>query len=193
MASPHRVQVPGGIYHITTRGNDRQMIFRDAVDYEFLLSVCGRVMPKLGWQVHAYCFMGNHFHFVVTTAEPNLAAGMQQVSSAYAVHFNRRHGRRGHLFERRYFSILIEGDRHALEVCRYTVLNPPRAGLGRADRWPWSSYHATAGHATPPHFLTVEWLLGQFASDPDRARERYREFIAEGASASSLRGLLTRR
>lgn len=190
MASPIRIQIPGGIYHITVRGNDRQTIFHDEIDYEFLLSTLNRVVPARRWLCHAYCFMGNHFHLLVTTPEPNLAEGMQQVNSAYAVHFNRRHGRRGHLFEARYFSVLIETEGHLFEVCRYVVLNPVRAGLPGAERWPWSSFRATAGLAAPPRFLHLDWLLDQFSANRERAQEQYREFVAEGAPARSLRGLL---
>jgi putative transposase len=105
--------------------------------------------------------------------------------------FNRRHGRIGHLFERRYSSVLIEREPHLLEACRYVVLNPVRAGLCEtADDWRWSSFRATAGLAGVPPFLVVDWLHGQFGRDAVAARDQYVAFVNQGSPAASLEGLL---
>jgi REP element-mobilizing transposase RayT len=190
MASPIRPQAADTVYHITSRGNNRRPIYVDGVDWECFLSRLHRVVVDCGWFVHAYVLMTNHFHLVLTTPEPNVALGMQKLNSAYALHFNRRHGRRGHLFERRYFSLPIETESHLLEACRYVVLNPHRAGIPGADYWPWSSYRATGGLGKAPPFLRLDWLLDQFAPVSTDAFALYRCFIAEGSTASSIEGLL---
>jgi putative transposase len=190
MASPIRPQAPHAVYHITSRGNNRQAIYRDAADREFFLSRLGRVVRTYEWLLHAYCLMTNHFHLILITPEPNLARGMQNLNSTYAVYVNRRHGRVGHLFERRYGSELIETESYLLEACRYVVLNPHRAGIPAADHWPWSSYRATAGLQKAPPFLTLDWLLEQFSLQRGQAFERYRTFIAEGSPYASMAGLL---
>jgi REP-associated tyrosine transposase len=185
MASPLRTEFPGAIYHVTTRAI--QVMFADAVDREQFLFVLAKVIAEHGWICHAYCLMGNHFHLVVETPEPNLARGMRELNSAYARYFNRRHGRRGPLCEKRYGAVVIAREAHLLEVVRYVVLNPVRAGLCEtAEEWPWSSSRATAGLIRAPRFLRTDWVLAQFGND----ERRYRAFVAEGAPAASLSGLL---
>jgi putative transposase len=185
MARPLRIQFEGAIYHITTRAITT--LFTDAVEREYFLHLLAKVIAKYGWICHAYCLMGNHFHLLIETPQSNLALGMRELNSSYAQFFNHRHGRRGPLCEQRYGAVLIESESHLLEVARYIVLNPVRAGLcKRAEDWPWSSYRATAGLTRTPSFLHTDWLLEQFGGK----RERYREFVAEGAPAASLPGLL---
>jgi putative transposase len=190
MASPIRPQAPDAMYHITSRGNNRQAIFVDRADREVFELLLGRTVLGSRWLLHAYVQMTNHFHLVVQTPEPNLAHGMQRLNSAYAVRFNWRHRRLGHLFERRYHSELIETESHLLEACRYVVLNPHRAHMPDADLWPWSSYRATAGLAKRPAFLTVDTVLEHFSADRSRALELYQRFIAEGSPAASFAGVL---
>jgi REP-associated tyrosine transposase len=185
MSNLPRIEFEGAIYHVTTR--TIEMMFTDAVEREYFLSVLAKVIAKHGWICHSYCLMGNHFHLLIETPEPNLALGMRKLNSAYARWFNYRHGRRGPLCEKRYGAVLIERESHLLEVARYIVLNPVRAGLcKRAEDWPWSSYRATAGLTRVPAFLHTEWLLEQFAGK----QARYRAFVAEGAPSASLAGLL---
>jgi hypothetical protein len=108
---------------------------------------------------------------------------MHRLNGVYAKWFNWRHGYTGHLFERRFHDELVEGHAHLLELTRYIVLNPVRAGLtSNADDWPWSSYNATIGKEAQPGFLTTNWVLSLFSEDPNRARELYREFVDAGAT-----------
>ena len=181
MARPLRVEFPGAIYHLTNRGNAGQAIFEDDVDRIAFLSVLGDVVDRMGWLCHAYCLMGNHYHLMAETSEANLSEGMRRLNGTYTQRFNRRHERFGHLFQGRYKAILVERESHLLELCRYVVLNPVRAGLVRsADAFPWSSYRATAGRAPVPRLLTTDWLLAQFAKRRQSAQQRYRTFVAEG-------------
>jgi putative transposase len=180
MPRPLRVQLAGGLYHIGARGNRGQKIFVDETDYKRFLELLAVAMERFQWRCHAYCLMPNHFHLVIETSEPNISGGMQRLNGTYAQWFNVRHGYEGHLFQGRFFSELIESAHHLLELSRYIVLNPVRAGLCRdAGGWPWSSYRAFVGEVRRASFLTVGWLLRLFGSEPPRARERFRRFVLE--------------
>lgn len=190
MARPLRIEFPGAVYHITARGNARQKIYLDDADREAFLDILAQVVERFHWICHAYCLMDNHYHLLVETPEPTLSRGMRQLNGVYTQRFNRRHGRCGHLFGGRFKAILVEREAYLLELCRYVVLNPVRAGLARAAKdWRWSSYRATAGLAEAPPFLTTDWILAQFSGRRSEAQRRYRRFVAEGRGASPWREL----
>jgi REP element-mobilizing transposase RayT len=173
--------VPGGIYHVTSRGNRRECIYLDDLDRRRFLRNLDDVVRRFEWLCHAYCLMGNHYHLVVETPKANISAGMQRLNGLYAESFNRRHRLSGHLFQGRFFSTLIELDTHLLELARYVVLNPVRAGLcPDAADWMWSSYRATAGLERRPRLLTQTRILAQFGRERDRARLAYAAFVREG-------------
>jgi hypothetical protein len=107
---------------------------------------------------------------------------MQYLNARYAEWFNWRHGYRGHLFQGRFWSELVDTERYLAEVARYIALNPLRAGLCRDPLdWPWSSYAATIGLGPAPDFLTCEWLLELFGSSLNNARAAYRSFVSQAA------------
>ncbi len=108
MSRPLRIEYPGALYHITTRGNARQEIFLDNVDRETFLTTLSQVIERFGWLCHAYCLMPNHYHLLVETPKPNLSRGMRQLNGVYTQAFNRRHGRVGHLFQGRFKAILAK-------------------------------------------------------------------------------------
>src|SRR5881394_2798074 len=109
MARKHRLQYPGAIYHVMNRGDRQEPIFEDDADRERFLETLAEACLKTGWQVHAYCLMGNHFHLVADTPQANLVAGMQWLLSTYTARFNRRHRRFGQLFSGRYKSLIVDG------------------------------------------------------------------------------------
>jgi putative transposase len=181
MARPLRIEYAGAVYHVTSRGNARQRIFDDAWDRESFLNVLSRVVKRWKWRCHAYCLMDNHYHLLIETPDGGLSAGMRQLNGIYTQRVNRRHGRVGHLFQGRFKAILVDRESYLLELCRYVVLNPVRAGQVRSPAaYPWSSYPATAGHTAPPAWLTIEWVLSQFAGRRDVAQARYRVFVKDG-------------
>jgi len=193
MARPLRPQFSGAVYHLTARGNARQPIVLDDEDRRAFLRALAESIGRFHWICHAYCLMDNHYHLVIETPQPTLSRGMRQLNGVYTQRFNRRHERIGHLFQGRFKAILAERDAYLLELSRYVVLNPVRAGMVESpDRWPWSSYAATAGLASAPAWLSVEWLLRQFAPERGAAQEAYRRFVAEGTARhapwSKLRG-----
>jgi REP element-mobilizing transposase RayT len=182
----HRIQSDEVLYHVCSRGVDKQLIF-GVVDGDraVFIKLLERTVKRYGWQLHAYCLMGNHFHLVLDTPGANIAAGMQYLKSSYALWFNEAKPREGHLFERRYYSGLVDREAHFFAACRYVVLNPVRAGLCRhpAD-WPWSSYRATAALVTPPAFLRTEFVHELFGGQPAGAK-RYAQFVADALDAES--------
>ena len=170
----------GAAYHVMARGVARQPIFRDDKDRRQFLKLHDHVVARHEWSCHAFVLMSTHYHVLVRTPNPDLARGMQRLNSCYAQHFNRRHGETGHRFERRYHSVLIESDAHALELVRYLALNPVRAGACReAAAWRWSSYASIVRRERPPYCLADEWLLAYFGRNRDRALERLQSFVED--------------
>jgi REP element-mobilizing transposase RayT len=130
MARLLRLEFPGAIYHLTSRGNARQKVFFADVDHELFLSTLAAVVRRYNWICHAYCLMANHYHLLIETPKTNLSIGMRQLNGIYTQSFNRRHNRVGHLFQGRFKAILVERESHLLELCRYIVLNPARVKGG---------------------------------------------------------------
>jgi len=187
MARPLRVEYPGAVYHITSRGNARQDIFDDDPDRNRFLDTLAKVINRYNWLCYAYCLMDNHTHLVIETPEGRLSQGMRQLNGIYTQAYNRRHQRVGHIFQGRYKAILIQKESHLLEVCRYVVLNPVRARMvERPERWKWSSYRATAGLGKSPFWLRVDWVLGQFGTRRNSASRHYRGFVREGIGQASI-------
>jgi len=186
MARPLRVEYPGGIYHITSRGNAQQPIFLSDTDRESFLDILASIVKRFNWLCHAYCLMDNHYHLLIETPEGNLSKGMRQLNGVYTQWFNRIHRRVGHIFQGRYKAIVVEKEAYLLELCRYVVLNPLRAGIvDKLGDWAWSSYNVTAGLKNRVEFLTIDWVLGQFASNRRKAERLYRLFVKEGIGKGS--------
>ena len=187
MARPLRIEYPGAVYHITTRGNARQDISLIDKDRLKFLEILGQVVDRFNWLCHAYCLMPNHYHLLIETIDPTLSRGMRQLNGVYTQAFNRYHNRVGHIFQGRFKAIVMEKEPYLLELSRYVVSNPVRAHMVRAAKdWRWSSYRATAGLADRPLFLTTDWLLAQFGRSVIQAQNAYRRFVSEGSPASPL-------
>ena len=186
MARPLRVEYPGAYYHVMARGLERSSIFRDDRDRKKFLELLGEIRDEEGWVVHGYCQMGNHFHLFLETPRGKLSEGMRRLNGRYAQWFNFRHGRVGHLLQGRFKAVLLEKGAHALELCRYVVLNPVRAGIvERVEDWRWSSYRATAGMVRCPEWLETEWTIRQFGRTLKQARAEYVRFVAQGKGLPS--------
>jgi putative transposase len=178
MPRPPRLQVPGAAYHVSARAVADRPLFQDDSDRLRFLALLGMVVTRHDWVCGAYCLMTTHYHLVVRTPNPDLARGIQRLNACYAQEFNRRYRVEGHVFFRRYHSILIEREAHLLELCRYVAMNPVRAGLcDRAEDWPWSSYRAVLSASRPPTFLSAQWLLELFGRDATNAKRRLRRFV----------------
>lgn len=187
MARPLRIELSGGLYHVTSRGDRREDIYLSDDDRKAWLALLGEVCRRFNWVCHAYCQMTNHYHLLVETLEGNLAQGMRQLNGVYTQFVNRTHGRVGHVFQGRYKSIMVEKDSYLLELARYVVLNPVRAGMvGDAGDWAWSSYPAMIGAAPSPSWLQMDWILGRFGQQRDRARAGYVDFVRAGVGLPSV-------
>jgi REP element-mobilizing transposase RayT len=182
------LEFAGALYHVTARGNERRNIFLGNVDddREAFIDVLAKTCERFKWICHAYCLMTNHYHLLVETPDANLSKGMRQLNGVFTQHVNRSHCRVGHLFQGRFKAILVERDSYLLELGRYVVLNPVRAGIVRTpSEWPWSSYRATAQEEPAAPFLATDWLLRAFADTREDAVAGYRRFVAEGIGATS--------
>jgi len=187
MSRPLRIELAGELYHVTSRGDRREAIYHDDQDRTVWLTVLGEVCRRFNWRCHAYCEMTNHYHFVVETPDANLSKGMRQLNGVYTQTTNRRHSLVGHLFQGRFKAILVEREAYLLELARYVVLNPVRAGIVReAGEWLWSSYRAMLGQASAPAWLETDWLLGQFGQERSRAQAGYAAFVRQGVGRPSV-------
>ncbi len=186
MSRPLRIEFAGALYHITSRGDRQEAIFLGDADRHLFLDVLSKAVQDGHWTLHAYCLMDNHYHLVVETPDGNLSKGMRQLNGVYTQRFNRQRQRVGHVFQGRYKAIIVQKEAYLLELARYVVLNPVRAGMvSTPDQWPWSSYRATAGRCDPPPWLTIDGLLAAFSAQPGEARERYIAFVAAGNHPSA--------
>jgi REP element-mobilizing transposase RayT len=186
MARPLRIEYPGAVYHVTSRGNARSDIFHSDQDRVGFLSILDSVVKRFNWLCHAYCLMDNHYHILIETQDGNLSSGMRQLNGVYTQKHNFLHRKTGHVFQGRYKAILVDKESYLLELCRYVVLNPVRARMiSRPQEWKWSSYRYTAGIEKAPNFLTTDWILGHFSKDKAEAERVYRKFVKEGINANS--------
>ena len=187
MARPLRIEYPGAVYHITSRGNDKKAVFKDDQDRETFLKVLAFVNKRYHWLCHAYCLMDNHYHLMIETPDGNLSLGMRQLNGVYTQARNKRYSKTGHVFQGRYKAIVIQKDSHLLEVCRYVVLNPVRARMvEKPEDWKWSSYRATGGKETAHPCLTTDGVLGQFSRTRGKAEKEYRQFVKWGIDKESI-------
>ena len=187
MARPLRIEVPGGLYHLTSRGDRREDIYLNDADRQRWLDLLGEVCVRHNWLCHAYCLMDNHFHIVIETVDGNLSAGMRQLNGVYTQWHNRTHGRVGHVFQGRFKAIIVQRESYLLELARYVVLNPVRAGMCAVpEQWPWSSYRAMVGQAHRPNWLHTEWLLAQFGNQYAKAVAAYIDHVRAGVGLPSI-------
>ena len=186
MSRPVRIEFPDALYHVTSRGDRREDIFEDDQDRLTFLSTLEQVVAQFNWVCYAWCLMDNHYHLLIQTPDSNLSKGMRQLNGVYTQASNRRHQRVGHLFQGRFKAILVDSDAYLLELSRYVVLNPVRAGMVKkpAD-WKWSSYRASVGLEPAAPWLAVDGILAQFTKRRSLAQQRYAQFVIEGIKAAS--------
>ena len=186
MARKLRIQYPGAIYHVMSRGNRRERIFLDDVDRHDFVKTLAEACQKTGWQVHAYCLMPNHYHVVLETPEPTLVAGMAWLQSTYTIRLNHRHKLLGHVLSGRYKAQLVEGSGtgYLRTACDYVHLNPVRARMVQPEErllsYPWSSFGAyLAAPEHRPGWVRVDRLLGEHGiqEDTPAGRQRFEEWM----------------
>ena len=186
MARPLRILYPNAFYHITCRGNDRRVIFRDDQDRTHFVERLRGALEIFSVRVHAYVLMSNHFHLIVETPKANLSEFMRQFNISYTVYYNRRHRRIGHLYQGRFKAIVVDKDSYLLELSRYVHLNPIRikAKTQRSEterireisRYRWSSLPGYLDGKRKDSWITY----GAVLSYVDGSRQKYAAFVQEG-------------
>jgi REP element-mobilizing transposase RayT len=176
MSRSWRIEYEGALYHLLSRGNEGKDIFDDNRDRKIFLDTIGEMSERFEMNVFAYVLMSNHYHFLVRTQRANLKKAMHWFGTTYTQRFNTRHSRKGHLFQGRYKSILVQNDAYMLQLSCYIHRNPLRARVvKRLADYRWSSYLAYAYGRKAPIWLLTELILSQFEGE-DR-NKNYREKV----------------
>ena len=185
-----RVDAPGAVHHVMIRGSERRRIFHDTEDYEDFLARLDRLVPELGFLVYTWVLMPNHGHFALQTGPVPLPRLMARLATGYAVTFNRRHQRVGHLLQNRYRSRLVEDDRDLLGLIRYIHGNPLRAGLVPSAEalvgFPWCGYAALTGERPARPFEAPTATLRLLAEEPAEARQHLRHWMQQPPDSMDL-------
>ena len=190
MSRPLRVEYPGAFYHVMNRAIGGAQIFADKRESERFLDNLSKSVERFALVIHAFCLMPTHYHLLVQINEANLSSSIQWLNVSYAAYFNKKHERKGHLFQGRFKAILVDGDEYIKELSRYIHLNPVRAGMvEKPYQYPWSSYSYFIGRSKSPDWLNTDWTLGSFAENKKAAEQIYREFV-EGAQLDSIKNPL---
>ncbi len=160
MSRPLRLEIAGGLYHVTSRGDRRENIYHDDTDRLAWLAILAQVCERYHWRIHAWCQMSNHYHLIIETVEGNLSAGMRQLNGVYTQDTNRATISAGTSFRAATKPYWLNADSYLLELSRYVVLNPVRAAMVKHTRqWKWSSYQAMSGGPVQHHLQSAFPLL----------------------------------
>ena len=181
MSRKPRIEFNGAFYHIITRGNQRQRIFKDATDFQKYLQLLTIYKNRYGCRIYAYVLMNNHVHLLIETRDIPLSKVLQGVNQSYTMYFNRRYRTVGHLFQGRYKAILCDRDNYLLALLKYVHHNPVRAKITEGpDKYPWSSHTAYTGKNNPLGLVDTDQALRMFSENKGRARKRYEVFVNDG-------------
>jgi putative transposase len=182
-----RIEAPGAIHHVVAKGNAGEKIVRDDYDRRTLLRRLARTIELHRWECLSWCLLDTHFHLLVRTPQANLGVGMKWLTSSYALDFNHRHDRQGHVFGGRFYSVVVARDSHFVAALVYVALNPVRAGLvKRPEEWRWSSYASLIGRVPAPPFLARERAF-ELAGLPQAHAERaFRDAVEAALSLDAL-------
>lgn len=182
MAKPPLIHFPGALFHITTRGNNKQTVFFGSRDFSRYLLNLKKVKQQMPFYLYAFALMPNHLHLLVEVRKFSINKIMHKLQTAYSMYFNKRYGNVGHVFQGRYFSILVEKEPYLLELIRYIHLNPVRAGIvERVEDYTWTSHNAYLGiDNESAKYVDHDKVLLYFSADPKKAVQNYREFVLAG-------------
>lgn len=184
-----RLDIPGALHHVMVRGINRAVIFQDDQDRAKFLERFGQTVTEGKCSVYAWVLMDNHVHILFKSGKDGISAVMRKLLTWYALYFNRRHHRTGHLFENRYKSILCDEDNYLLALIRYIHLNPIRAKIVQTmeqlDRYPWSGHQVVIGKTTIS-WMDVNSVLAEFGGTKKKSRAEYRRFVQEGINQGKI-------
>lgn len=186
MSRPLRLEFPGALHHVTSRGNGDQPIFLEDGDRQLFLDLLAREIRQHRWICHGYCLLDRSYRLLVETPEADLGRGIGRLNAIYSQFFNRRYQRQGAVFRGRYKSVLVEKQRWLAAVARDLAWAPVRAGLAeRPSQWHWSSHRVTAKDRHAPSWLVIDDVLAEFVGGRTGPRKAYRTYVAEGKKESS--------
>jgi REP element-mobilizing transposase RayT len=181
MARKARIEFEGAFYHVITRGNQRQKIFKDSHDYTKYLEILGRYKKSHSFRLYAYVLMSNHIHLLVETGAVPLSKILQGINQSYTAYFNKTYKTVGHLFQGRYKSILCDRDQYLWSLVKYIHLNPVRAKMAKTpDAYTWSSHPCYAHKTKGNELVDDDQVLRLFSEDKTKAREIYRAYMDDG-------------
>lgn len=183
MARKPRIEYDGAFYHVITRGNQRQKIFKDPVDHQRFLQVLTTYKARYSFHLYAYVLMGNHVHLLIETKETPLSKILQGVNQSYTLYFNRKYKTVGHLFQGRYKAILCDQEAYLLGLLKYIHTNPVRARISETPgAYRWSSHPAYTGRNNPLGLVDIDHVLRMFSENKARARRQYKAFMNDTAT-----------
>ncbi len=163
-----------GIYHIMVRGNARENVFIDNQDKGKLLKIIFEKKKDELFLLYAYCIMNNHAHFVLKEMKESISNSMKKITTSYAIYFNKKYNRVGHVFQDRFRSEVIKNDSYLLSAIRYVHNNPEKAGIANKEEYPWSSYQFYNSHDSKlPEIIDI---LKYFSPEPEEAVTLFKSF-----------------
>ena len=175
-----RLDAPGTLHHVIIRGIERRRIVDDVADRKSLVERLGELAKGTKTRIYAWALMTNHAHVLLRSSEIGLSAFMRRLLTGYAIYYNRRHRRWGHLFQNRYKSIICDEDPYFKELVRYIHLNPVRGNLvkslSKLDCYRWSGHGAIMGKVKYD-WQDRDYVLGWFGHKQGAARKAYRNFV----------------
>jgi REP element-mobilizing transposase RayT len=178
MARPLRIEYPGAYYHVINRGNAGENIFIDEHDRDKFLEYLAKCVERFTTRIHTYCLMSNHYHVLIETPQANLSRAIQWLNVSHSVYFNKKHRRRGHLFQGRFKAILVDANEYLTLLSRYIHLNPVRAKIvTNPKEYPWSSYPAFAGKRRKPDWLETDTVLSYFGREKKEAIINHKNYV----------------
>jgi REP element-mobilizing transposase RayT len=179
MPRQRRVEISGGIHHVTARSPSGRILFHEDADRQRYLQLVAREVQERRWAVLSFCLMTNHIHLLVSTPSPDLGEGIKRIHESHARYVNGRHELSGHVFGSRFYNGPVQTDRHLLGCLRYIARNPVRHGACRQpEDWPWSAHRALAGVVSAPSFLDVAGAHRCLGGTPEQARLDYLRLVA---------------
>ncbi|WP_156289559.1 transposase [Oceanobacillus salinisoli] len=179
MSRKRRTWIEDSFYHVTSRGNRREELFRQEEDFKFFLHVMKETNRKTPFDLAAYCLMTNHFHLQIRSQQQPLSKVMFHINKRYADYYNNKNGLSGHVFEKRYYADHIDSPLGMLKVSRYIHLNPLEAGIIQDPiEYRWSSYYDYM-HSNQKRFslLHPEFVLESFLGEERDKRKKYEEYM----------------
>jgi len=186
MPRKSRIAFPSMLYHIVSRGNNREPVFNDRKDFEKYLEICKRYKDRYEFKLYHWVLMNNHVHLLLQAQKPDLLSKfMMKIDLSYFFIFQSKYGYVGHLFQNRFKSTIINCDAYLLQCGKYIELNPVRAGMIAApEDYPFSSYRHYA-YGANDRLVSMDPVYAGLSDEEDRRRKLYREFVVDSALIST--------